>query len=102
MASTTSGRGPATSSLYCTRRTTLLEARIVAGTSGGTKQDRVRDFVLLHAADTFTIADIRKALPGVSDNTIRLVLGDLKGRGRITNDGTARSAKWCRTEAALT
>lgn len=73
-----------------------LEARIAAGASGGTKQDRVRDFVLLHAADTFTIADIRKALPGVSDNTIRLVLVDLKGAGRITNDGTGRSAKWRR------
>lgn len=76
-----------------------LEARIAAGTSGRTKQDRVRDFVLLHAPDTFTIGDIRKALPGVSDNTIRLVLVDLKSAGRITNDGTGRSAKWRRTEA---
>ena len=75
-----------------------LEARIAAGTSGGTKQDRVRDFVLLHAPDTFTIADIRKALPGVSDNTIRLVLVGLKSAGRITNDGTGRSARWRRTE----
>lgn len=73
-----------------------LEARVAAGASGGTKQDRVRDFVLLHAPSTFVIADIRKALPGVSDNTIRLVLGQLKAAQRISSDGLGRSAKWRR------
>ena len=72
-------------------------ARVAAGTSGGTKQDRVRDFVLLHAPATFTIADIRRAVPGVSDNTIRLVLTDLKNNGLITSDGTGRNATWNRT-----
>jgi Fic family protein len=72
-------------------------ARVAAGTAGATKQDRVRDFVLLHAPATFTIADIRRAVPGVSDNTIRLVLTDLKSKGRITNDGTGRGATWRRT-----
>jgi Fic family protein len=74
-----------------------FSARVAAGTGGGTKQDRVRDFVLLHAPATFTIADIRRAVPGVSDNTIRLVLSALKNDGRITNDGTGRSATWRRT-----
>ncbi len=71
--------------------------RVAAGTAGGTKQDRVRDFVLLHAPTTFAIADIRRAVPGVSDNTIRLVLTDLKNEGRINNDGTGRNATWHRT-----
>lgn len=71
-------------------------ARVAAGTGGGTKQRRVRDFVLLHAPAPFTIADIRRALPGVSDNTIRLVLGELKDQGLIANDGTGRSASWHR------
>jgi Fic family protein len=70
--------------------------RIAAGTSGGTKQDRVRDFVLLHAPATFTIAEIRRAVPGVSDNTIRIVLGELKEKGSITNDGSGRGAAWHR------
>lgn len=69
-------------------------ARMAANTQGGTKQDRIRDFVLLHAASTFTIADIRRAMPGVSDNTIRLVLTELKAAGNITNDGTGRTAAW--------
>jgi Fic family protein len=73
-----------------------FEERIAAGTSGWTKQDRVRDYVLLHAPATFTIAEIRRAVPGVSDNTIRIVLGELKERGSITNDGSGRGAAWRR------
>jgi Fic family protein len=73
-----------------------FEERIAAGTSGGTKQDRVRDYVLLHAPATFTIAEIRRAVPGVSDNTIRIVLSELKEQGSITNDGSGRGAAWRR------
>jgi len=72
-------------------------ARVAGGTAGGTKQSRVRDFVLLHAPGAFRIVDIRRAVPGVSDNTIRLVLTELKREGRIANDGTGRAATWCRT-----
>jgi Fic family protein len=74
-----------------------FDERIAAGTSGGTKQDRVRDFILLHGSATFAISDIRRALPGVSDNTIRLVLSELKNNGRIVNDELGRSATWRRT-----
>ncbi len=74
-----------------------FEARVSAGSSGGTKQDRVRDFVLLLAPATFAIGDVRRAVPGVSDNTIRLVLGSLKQAGRIVSDGTGRGATWRRT-----
>lgn len=72
-------------------------ARIAAGTSGGTKQDRIRDFVLLHAPAEFTIAGVRRAVPGVSDNTIRIVLAELKKDGRIASGGTGRGATWHRT-----
>lgn len=78
---------------------TRFGTRIAAGTSGGTKQDRVRNFVLLHAPTPFTIADIRRSAPGISDNTIRLVLGELKNEGLIANDGTGRSATWHRVGA---
>lgn len=62
----------------------------------GTKQDRVRDFVTKRAAQIFKIADIRAALPGVSDQTIRLVLDQLKAEGKVQPDGTGRSAVWVR------
>lgn len=71
-------------------------ARISAGTSGGTKQDRVQDYVLLHAPATFSISDIRSAVPGVSDNTIRIVLTDLKKSGMIVIDGVGRGSEWRR------
>ena len=71
-------------------------SRVAAGVGAGTKQDRVRDFVLLHAPTPFTIADIRRTVPGISDNTIRLVLAELRNQGFIANDGSGRSASWHR------
>lgn len=71
-------------------------ARVAAGTASGTKQSRVREFALLHAPSPFTIADVRRATPGVSDNTIRLVLSELKRAGLIASDGPGRDATWRR------
>jgi Fic family protein len=76
---------------------TRFEARVATGTGSGNKQRRVRDFVLLHAPESFTIGDARRALPGVSDNTIRLVLTELRNEGLIASDGSGRSARWQRT-----
>ena len=71
-----------------------FEQRAAADRSPGTKQDRVRDYVLHHASTIFTIADIRVALPGISDQTIRLTLDQLKGEGLVVADGRGRSAVW--------
>ncbi|CAM3476711.1 Fic family protein [Occultella aeris] len=64
--------------------------------SAGTKQDRVREYVLAHAPEFFTIADVRSALPGISDPTIRLSLDSLRTEGRIRSEGTGRGARWRR------
>lgn len=56
----------------------------------------MRDYVLLHAPATFSISDIRSAVPGVSDNTIRLVLTDLKKGAMIVNDSVGRGSEWHR------
>jgi len=84
----------------CDEAYVRFQERVTAGRSGGTKQDRVRDYVLLHAPGSFTIAEVRRAVPGVSDNTIRLVLSALKAAGAIRNDGTGRSARWHRVHPA--
>ncbi len=73
-----------------------FESRALSHRSTGTKQDRVRDYVLRASPPVFRIADIRTALPGVSDQTIRLVLDALKSEGRIAPDGTGRAAVWRR------
>lgn len=67
-----------------------------ANRSTGTKQDRVRDWVLNHAATTFRLDDIRTALPGISDQSIRLALDALRQVGRVRSDGSGRSATWTR------
>ncbi len=64
----------------------------------GTKQDRVHEFVRAQVDAKFKMSDIRRALPGVSDPTIRLVLAELKAQGRIEHDGAGRSASWRLTQ----
>ena len=70
--------------------------RAAASQTPGTKQQRVRQHVLRHAPATFRLADIRTASPGVSDQTIRLVLEQLRDEGKVRADGTGRSATWTR------
>ena len=65
--------------------------------SGVTKQERVRNFVLNHAGGSFEIADIRRAVPGVSDPTLRLVLRELKDSGLVVPSGVGRGTRWTRT-----
>jgi hypothetical protein len=71
-----------------------FEGRAASDRSTGTKQERVRDYVLHHAAPVFRIADIRVALPGVSDQAIRLALDAMKAEQRIAPEGTGRAAGW--------
>jgi Fic family protein len=71
--------------------------RAAAARAPGTKQQRVREHILRYAPATFRLADIRTAMPGVSDQTIRLVLEQLRGEGKVQADGTGRSATWTRT-----
>lgn len=63
-----------------------------------TKQERVRRWVLEHAPATFTMADVRGALPGVSDPTLRLVLVELRDAGLIASSGAGRGARWTRRD----
>lgn len=77
-----------------------LEQRVAAQRgSSGSKQERVRTWVLEHAPERFRLTDIRRALPDVSDGTIRLVLSRLKREGYIMpdpNDHTGPTAAWLR------
>jgi Fic family protein len=77
-----------------------FEQRTTTSRSTGSKQARVREYVVDHAAPVFRIADIRLALPGISDPTIRLALEDLRRRGLVVSDGTGRAAAWRKTAAS--
>lgn len=75
-----------------------FEQRVLAERSmaGSSKRDRVRRHVLDHAAKEFRLADLRVALPGISDETIRAVLNDLKRSGSVRVEGHGRGARWLR------
>lgn len=75
-----------------------FEERIAAGRGSvvGTKQERVRYWVLNEAPAEFRIAAVRIALPGVGDETIRLALRAMKREGLVETTGTGRAARWRR------
>ncbi len=62
----------------------------------GSKQERVRAYILEQAPVEFRRRDLGRALPGVSPATIRLVLNELRDQGRIAVDGGGPSARWRR------
>jgi Fic family protein len=66
------------------------------GSETGTKQDRTRHWVLREAPPEFKLKDVRRALPGVSDPTIRLALRALRDEGRLEAEGVGRGARWRR------
>jgi Fic family protein len=75
-----------------------FEKRVAAGrgSEAGTKQERVRYWVLNEAAAEFRIAEARAALPGVGDETIRLTLRTMRSEGLVEPTGTGRAARWRR------
>ena len=61
--------------------------------AAGSKRGRVRTYLEGRGQQSFSIAEIRRASPGVSEATIRLVLHELRDEGRIAG-GSGRSARW--------
>ncbi|MGH2444890.1 MAG: Fic family protein [Candidatus Limnocylindria bacterium] len=54
--------------------------------AGLSKQARVREYVLHQAPEVFRLRDIRAALPGISDPTIRIALNELRNEHRVAID----------------
>ena len=59
----------------------------------GAKGDRVRAEILKRQRP-FSITDIEEACPGISRDTVRMVLRAMKAEGLIAPMGKGRSAKW--------
>jgi Fic family protein len=74
-----------------------FEQRVAATSKeAGSKQERARDYVLRRAPATFRRRDVERALPGISQATIRLVLGELRDEGRVEAKGSGRGSRWRR------
>jgi Fic family protein len=72
-----------------------FEERVAAARSqSGSKRKRVREHILKHAPEKFRRRDIERALPGISDATVRLVLAELREEGRIEAERAGRGARW--------
>lgn len=76
----------------------VFEERAGAAMPAGSKQARVRSVVASLLDTTFSFDEIRAALPGVSDATIRLTLQRLRDEGAVEPLGQGRSARWRRIE----
>lgn len=63
------------------------------------KGQAVRQFIGSSLRDEFTIADIRRAAPGVSDDHIRKVPAGLRAGGVIEAVSKGRSARYRRLRA---
>jgi Fic family protein len=72
-----------------------FEQRVAAaGESTGSKQDRVRSYILSQASQEFRRRDIERALPDISLATIRLVLNQLRDSKKIRPEGAGPGARW--------
>lgn len=59
----------------------------------GSKQERVRRYLEQHSRETFAMQDLRQALPGISDATLRTVLNQLRKEGLVSATA-GRTASW--------
>jgi Fic family protein len=76
-----------------------FEQRIaLARETVGNKQDRVRDYILQQAPTEFRRREIERALPGISQATIRLILNELRDSQQIRAKGSGPNARWIRLE----
>lgn len=76
-----------------------FERRVAAGRGSavGSKQERVRHWILREAPKEFRLADVRNAVVGVGDQTIRLTLRAIRDEGAIESVGTGPGAYWRHT-----
>ena len=74
-----------------------FERRVAAaGVSTGSKQERVRDYILNQAPGEFRRRDVERALPGISAATVRLVLNGLRDENKVKPEGSGPGARWHR------
>jgi Fic family protein len=74
-----------------------FEQRVAAaGEKVGSKQDRVREYILRQSPMEFRRRDVERALPDISAATIRLVLNELRDARQIRSQGSGPGARWHR------
>lgn len=77
-----------------------FEARAGAIGGRGSKAIRIKQFVLSRPSDVFTLEDVRRALPDISSDHIRVELRKLRDAGFVESPGRGRK-EWRRLSSAL-
>ena len=73
----------------------LFEQKAAADRTPGSKQARVREYVLRHAPPIFRFADLRQGLPGIQRSDDPDSSGGIRGtKDLISADGVGRAAVW--------
>lgn len=62
----------------------------------GSKREAIRRFIDRSIADEFTVADIRRAVPAISQSYISKTLARLRDEGLVEPVGVGRGARWRR------
>lgn len=75
-----------------------FEEQVDAAGPEGNKQSRVREYVLSQGPLEFRRREVERALPDVSDATVRLILNELREEGLIQATGAGRGARWRRID----
>ena len=78
----------------------LEEATSAGATTTGKRQRVVEHVLALGVGETFRMADLRVAVPDVSEGTLRNALDDLRRDGHVRVEGAGRGARWRRTGRA--
>lgn len=70
-----------------------LEDKVDKSVNGQAKSELVKQAVLSQLAQ-FSLQDIVRALPSVSEQLVKKVLAEMKEEGRVTLQGKGRGARW--------
>jgi Fic family protein len=71
-------------------------ARAVVVAGRGAKQAAIKQFIRSSVSDEFTVADIRRVAPGVSQSYLSKTLARLRDDGIVEPVGAGRGARWRR------
>jgi Fic family protein len=75
-----------------------LDARVGTVSGRGAKRGAIVQFIRLSTVASFTVADVRDAVPAASQSHINKTLTKLRDEGAIEPIGAGRHARWRRVE----
>lgn len=73
-----------------------FESRVDVVSGRGSKQEAIKQFIRSSLTDEFTVAELRRAAPGISQSYLSKTLAKLRDEGIVECVGAGRGARWRR------